>query len=139
MKKYVMNKVSEADHVVFTFGDDGRLQGVEFCGLEDPQRAAILTKCPLNESEMEWWKKNTWIEVTVLEGPAEFSDFWDKYAYKVGNMKRARKLWGLLAEDERRAAITGIRRYNSYLAQHPSIEKAYPETYLSQKRWEGYK
>jgi hypothetical protein len=139
MKKYVMNKVNEADHVVFTFGEDGRLISLEFSGLEDPQRAAILTKCPLNEREMDWWKRNSWVEITIIEGPDEFDNFWDAYAYKVGHNKRAKRLWGLLSESERRAAITGIRRYNSYLAQHPTIEKAYPETYLSQKRWESYK
>ena len=133
-----MKKVNEADSVSFTFDDDGRLKGIEFSGLEDPRRMAVLGKCPLYETDLEWWKKNSWIEITVFVGPATFVFFWQSYAYKVGNLKRARKLWGLLAEDERRNAIAGIRRYNNYLTQHPTIEKAYPETYLSQKRWGGY-
>lgn len=135
-----MNEVNKTDYVVIVFNiKNGRLKSLDFSGLEDPQRAAILAKCPLNESEMEWWKRNPWIEITIIEGLVEFVKFWETYSYKVGNKKKAERLWNLLSEDERIAAILGIRRYNSYLSQHPTIEKVDPETYLAQKRWEDYK
>ena len=39
------------------------------------------------------------------------------------------------ATEERQKAIAYLDSYNSYLRQNPNITKLYPETYLSQERW----
>lgn len=76
----------------------------------------------------------------VKEAPASlsFNDFWNAYAYKVGNKSRAEKLWNILSEPERAAALLAIRKYDGYLAGRPKMEKAYPETWLNQRRWENH-
>lgn len=65
-----------------------------------------------------------------------FSVFWDAYGYKVGNRKRAEKLWDRMTDGQRLKALVCIPEYDKYLARKKSMEKTYPETFLSQERYE---
>lgn len=76
--------------------------------------------------------------IRVDEVPADlsFDAFWNKYNYKLGKKERAKKLWECLTDADRARAINAIKAYDTWLSQR-SIEKVYPETYLSQRRWEN--
>jgi hypothetical protein len=91
----------------------------------------------IQEALTEWEKiiKNCHIE--AIQDDTTFPGFWNAYNYKVGNKKRAEKLWTLLNEQEKLLALSSIRKYDRYLAQRPKMEKAYPETWLAQRRWEN--
>jgi len=66
-----------------------------------------------------------------------FDVFWNAYGYKVGNKKRAEKEWNRLTSEDRILCLRGIRRYNMWIAQRRNQDKLYPETFLSQSRWEN--
>lgn len=78
-------------------------------------------------------RKGKITEITDLS----FARFWKDYGLKVGNKKRAEKLWIALSESERIAVFEHLPRYNYYLKTHQGLMKAYPETFLSQRRWEN--
>lgn len=75
----------------------------------------------------------------VVEKPMDlsFDTFWKTYNYKEGNKQRAIKLWNALSETQRARAIAGIKKYNDRLSQRANQERAYPETWLYQRRWES--
>jgi len=65
-----------------------------------------------------------------------FEKFWNAYDYKVGNKQRSHKLWEKMNTQDRIACLESIKHYDRYLQYKRGIEKLYPETYLSQRRWE---
>jgi hypothetical protein len=67
-----------------------------------------------------------------------FSRFWDTYNHKVGDKKRAEKLWKALSDGDKVLALVGIKKYDNELRFH-SYEKCHPSTYLNQRRFENYK
>jgi hypothetical protein len=108
-------------------------------------------RAELNEKQVVFFSANFPMTVTaanVLIGkaksmkavyiPAEltFTAFWEAYSYKVGNRKRAEKLWDKMTDGQRLKALTCIAEYDKYLARKKSMEKLYPETFLAQERYE---
>lgn len=65
-----------------------------------------------------------------------FNEFWEAYAYKVGNKARVMKKWAALPEEDRISAMVAIPHYKGF-AQRRGIERVYPETYIDQRRWEN--
>ena len=72
----------------------------------------------------------------VAEKDLGFEAFWKAYGYKVGGKARAEKLWGRLGEEERLLALGGIWKQRLHSERHKT-DMPYPETYLSQRRWEN--
>ena len=66
-----------------------------------------------------------------------FDSFWNAYGYKVGNRKRAEKEWSRLNPEDRVRCLQGVKRYSMWIAQRRNQDKLYPETFLSQSRWEN--
>ena len=79
--------------------------------------------------------KNLTISETVID--TSFNAFWDRFNNKVGNKIRAEKIHKLLSTDEKLQVILSIKRYHNWLIQNPNVQQLYPETYLSQRRWEN--
>jgi hypothetical protein len=75
-------------------------------------------------------------KVVLVEKVIEFEAFWAEYRYKIGRIERCKKLWKGMTVAERALCVYQIRKYDRYLA-HTNIEKLYPETFLSQRRWEA--
>lgn len=75
----------------------------------------------------------------LAEVPADlsFAAFWDAYAHKQGNKGKVEKLWNALSEADRAAALAALPRYASFLATRPTMEKAFAETWLRNRRWEN--
>ncbi|MEO1517676.1 MAG: hypothetical protein AAFV95_21810 [Bacteroidota bacterium] len=78
-------------------------------------------------------------KVTFKQIPPDlsFERFWDAYGYKVGKKSKAAQLWNAMSEVERILCLGIIARYDFWLAAK-GIEKAYPTTFLGQRRWENY-
>ncbi|GEM_PF-5675290 len=73
----------------------------------------------------------------VTETDLSFEHFWEAYGYKVGNKGRARKLWTALNDEERLLALRGAVHQRRHSESHKT-DMPYAETYLSQRRWEGF-
>lgn len=71
-----------------------------------------------------------------IQADLSFERFWSAYGNKVGRKDRAKKLWSLLSDTERNQVLLAIPRYKYWLSSRP-IEMVYPETFLSQRRWEN--
>ncbi len=65
-----------------------------------------------------------------------FAKFWDVYGVKRGNIARTQKLWGKLSDHEKILAIGFIRKLK-IVYDREGKQMPYPETYLSQRRWEN--
>lgn len=77
------------------------------------------------------------VKVEKLQEDLSFERFWRDYNYKLGKKARVEKLWGLLKDCDKLLALNGIKPYDIFLS-NKTIEKAYAETYLSQRRWENF-
>ena len=107
----------------------------------EPQRKFICVSIlPLIISDEAFLKSKDiqeYFKVDELPENLTFQDFWDLFGNKVGKKAKAEQLWKLLPEAEKREAIIGIKRYKNWLIQNPNVQMLYPETFLSQKRWEN--
>ena len=115
----------------------GLLESIEnITNIDTPEDLArSLIRIPVHETGIEHLRQQG---TKVQKAPEDlsFDRFWSKYNYKVGKIQRAKKLWENLPEVDKIDALNKIDRYNAWLSQR-TIEKAYPETYLSQRRWEN--
>jgi hypothetical protein len=73
-------------------------------------------------------------DITNLD--LSFIKFWNAYGYKRGNIERARKLWDKLTAHEKILALGFINKLKAVYDRERK-DMPYPETYLSQKRWEN--
>jgi hypothetical protein len=95
----------------------------------------LINHFPLSKDLISKYAELENVKVTELEEDLSFDSFWKKYNHKVGNKRRAMKLWDLLSDDQKAAAIAYLRVYDTYLAMNNGMAKLYPETYLNQERW----
>ena len=102
-------------------------QDIKFMKDELPWREYFLTR----------FEKTTRGKVTKITVDLSFAAFWNAYTYKVGNKPRTEKLWEKLSDVDKAQAMKSIPVYDQFLAMHPNQDKAYPETYLSQRRFEN--
>jgi hypothetical protein len=65
----------------------------------------------------------------------KFESFWDRYAYKAGNKKRAEQLWNGLSKANKNKAIFYLGIYDRELRAKPYQQKLYADSYLKQQRW----
>ena len=89
--------------------------------------------------DIERYAANSKGKIRLLQLPLDtsFETFWTQYANKVGKKERTTQLWKLLSDEDKSRALAGIKRYKNWLLQNPSVQMLYPETYISQKRWEN--
>jgi hypothetical protein len=98
----------------------------------------ILSRFPYHESLLGELKRSLkQARIAKVEEDLSFDNFWNKYNYKVGNKKRAEKLWDQLSDADKAKVFTNINSYDNFLARRQNQEKLYPETYLSQRRFEN--
>lgn len=125
--------------MILTYGEDDFLTSWEV--LKECPRLfwrVLWKQPPLNLEALGNMQQEFSGMFRLAEVPTDlsFPIFWDAYAHKVGNKKRAEKLWNALDEGERAAALAALPRYASFLITRPTMEKAFAETWLSQRRWE---
>ena len=139
MKEYIVTLNSGEYKCAFRYNNHGSMIGMTL-DAKMPVRALelIYPKLPLVEANLKHFAqafKNTTVSECVTD--TSFKAFWDKFGNKVGNKIRAEKIHKLLSTDEKLQVILSIKRYHNWLIQNPNVQQLYPETYLSQRRWEN--
>jgi len=72
----------------------------------------------------------------ISEFDFSYENFANLYAYKVGDLKKQKKLLADLSFEECILAFAFIPRYKAYL-NRTGVAQLYPERYLLQRRWEN--
>lgn len=141
IREYIVTSMQLEGSIIFYFDDSERCRGFQVEGEPtDDQLNWIRNNIRLFDDPVKLKSFFKTIKgAKVIEKPMDlsFETFWKTYNYKEGNKQRAIKLWGALTDVQRARALVGIRKYNDRLSQRPAQERAYPETYLSQRRWES--
>jgi hypothetical protein len=75
-------------------------------------------------------------KVQKIEEDLSFERFWNDYGYKVGKKERCQMLWRILSDADKSSCLKAIKKYNRWLLDK-NIDRVYPETFLSQRRWEN--
>lgn len=120
------------------YNEAGKLIGFQLVG-EWPEAAHtwVLDNLILDIEQLNRVKAGFKWTVLPMHVDTSFATFWEAYGYKVGNKKRAEKLWGLLSISEQVLALRALKGYKAYLSARPNMEQSYAETWLSQRRWEN--
>lgn len=135
MAKYIIHGQSFKGDVTLEYDFDGRLKMMLFdCEMSERDHLQFVRNMDINEANFLERAKRGRAVYDVIPNDLSFEKFWNTYNYKVGNKLRAEKLWDKMKETERVSVLKAIPKYNWYLNQK-NIDKAYPETWLSQKRF----
>lgn len=105
-------------------------------GMTEVQYEWLFKNVPKNEALVAQFAEQGNFILYSVRGYA-FEDFWEGFGNKLGKKERVKRLWDSLSEVEQDKVMISIVRYKQYLALNPHIAQCYPETYLSQKRWEN--
>jgi hypothetical protein len=139
MDRFILTSTAFTGEVEFRFDGDEGLKFYENRSTMDlKQRGHLYGRFPFTWSLLkELCLASTTLTLTKITVQVTFKEFYDAYANKVGNKARAEKLFNALKDTERALIMEHLPLYDAYLAARPRMEKAYPETYLSQRRWEN--
>jgi len=114
--------------------------------------AEVPESVQLDSTQNQWFWNNvptTIVELTqagkkkdvtitpVAEGEVTFDDFWNLYAYKHGKKDRTKMLWQSMTDIERTLCMAAIPKYKFWLHSQNGMNCLYPQTFLSQRRWEN--
>ena len=137
IRKFRITTVSDPITLTVSFDED-KLICIELpAGMDDGRKVKFLAIMPVTFDLFIYWIESKHFVIVEVPADLSFEAFWTKYNYKVGKKERAKKLWQVMTDEEHASALFAIAKYNSYLINHPTIERAYPETWLSQRRWEN--
>lgn len=138
MAKFIITSPQFTGEIELVYNDDGYL--IKYDNRSEMDRTQIdylLCRFPVHSALLQSLFSKSKSLVTEVSEDLSFDLFWNKYSYKIGNKKRCEKLWELLTDKEKHDCLAAIRKYDTYLSQRPKMDKAYPETFLNQKRWEN--
>lgn len=134
--KYYLNSVRNGARIVLEYNSEEYLVAFNVEGSPDPaQMERVYKMLPLRISELKAMAKKG-VAFKKVQEDLSFERFWKDYANKVGKKTRAKKLWEDLSEVDKIACLNSIPTYKSWLRVR-TVEQCYPETYLSQRRWEN--
>jgi len=137
--KYILTSEKLNGKILFDFTSKGLLKAFEIEAEDDVGEKLVrwfLGYMPLHEKAMRAHPYITVFKVEKVGTDLTFKAFWEAYAYKVGNKKRAEKLWGALTEPERAQAMAAAVKYKRWLSTR-NQDQAYAETWLKQRRFEN--
>lgn len=135
--KYVVTSKTFKGALLFEFDADGTItQFANESELEVPQLVYLSKSFPMTVVKLEeLLGKSSSMKVELVPPDLSFKAAWDEYGYKLGNKKRAEKLWNDLTESQKIQFFNSLPGYNYYLSVK-KIERLYLETYLFQLRFE---
>ena len=137
MVTYLFTHKSLKGKIVFKY-DFGKIKSFEIDGEPtDGQLHFIMDRFPINELDLQFFHHDSHGILKKIETDLSFDTFWNSYNYKVGNKKRAEKLYEALSDGDKAEAIRVIPIYDQFLAIKKNQDKLYAETYLSQRRFEN--
>lgn len=123
--------------ILFRYNKEGWLIYYEMkANLKEDKIKIILKNIPRGYGDLADFLKLTKLNKTEIPEDLSFLVFWKKYNHKVGKKDRAERLWNTYSEADRAQILESIVSYDAFLAR-TAQNKAYPETYLSQKRHEN--
>jgi len=137
MKKILLKHKKFSGSIMFQYDTQGCCVAFAFnCDVSDELWNFIFEFFP---TRLEMLQNKCFANFQKIEVPPDLSfiAFWNAYNYKIGNKERAKKLYELLDDHARVLVFAAIKRYANFLANKPNMEKAYPETWLKQRRWEN--
>ena len=111
---------------------------------------SVVVEMQLSEDQANWfWSaflpvlesevmqiRNKQVLISPILVKLSFVDFWNAYAYKVGNKGKCEKFWHGLNDVDRTKCFNSIVKYKQHIAMH-NIDTLYPERYLSQRRFDN--
>lgn len=135
MTNYLITHKKTKATLLFTYDLKGFLIAFKCNFSMDEAKVKYIKKTlPMRVAEVTNYKADGFL-VQELKQDISFNAFWNAYAHKVGNKSRAEKLWNALTDIEKAKALNYISVYNNFLIENQGIQRLYPETYLSQKRF----
>ncbi len=140
MPRYILQSEKLKGRVLLDFTTEGLVKGFTIEAEQDVTEKFVkwmFRNFPFHVKGLQLKLFTDLFTISEVKQGLNFSDFWEAYDYKVGKKNRTERLWDAMTEAERAQAMASISKYNLYLAQHPGIEKAYPDTWLNQRRWEN--
>ena len=141
MKKAFVIKVKTSQvSFFFRYFNNGFLESYHYqTEGEPPAQAQKILKdnFPFYITGIDFFRQVKIFNVHPVTPDLSFKKFWDTYGHKQGKKARAERLWKQLSLAEKAKAMAYIRTYDNFLYMNKGIAKAYPETYLNQKRWEN--
>lgn len=137
MSKYVIKFVRFQASAIVEYDDAGYLIQVQLepGSFQETHIKSFFLKTPWKEIHLDMWRNTENVTVDQFLGDISFDAFYNAYAHKVSKRSRAEAIWKQLPDPEKVKAIAFISHYNNFLIQSPGINKLYPETYLTQQRW----
>lgn len=135
--KYLIEFTNHKASLLIELNDEGLAKSMLIDNGTMPQdvRMILWKNFPLSLKRIEQYKTLANVKVTEVLPDLSFDSFWKAYNYKVGKKARAERLWNALDELNRAAALKHIFKYDKWLLDHPTIDKQYPETFLSNQPW----
>lgn len=138
MREFLYKGKQTTVQILFKYADNGFLIAFECEGPVTPiQLKWLYDNMPKEIEDLDLLRKKYGITIIEVEPDLSFDNFYNTYNYKVGNKKRAESLWNSLTKIEKALALSKIKSYAQWLRLRPNQDKAYPETYLSQRRYEN--
>jgi hypothetical protein len=139
MSKYLIEFTRFEASIICEFNEKGLLSSlsIDYGKMEQQQIVYLLQNIPVDLPRVTVYSKTKNVKVTDVPADISFNAFWSKYNYKVGKKARAETMWNALTNESKVKALNNIAKYTQWLAQHPTIEKQYPTTYLSNEQWEN--
>lgn len=124
---------------VLTYDDKDRLEAVDISELYDLElhREWIWAWFPREMSGLLAQSNNAKITINAILEDLSFERFWEEYGYKIGKKSRVQLLWSNLSDKDKSKCLLALPRYNYFLANQKGIARLYPETFLSQRRFEN--
>lgn len=140
MKDFVFTSEKIDGEVFFRYNTAGLLYHFELRGnWPKEHQMFMLEKMPFTLHELMYDfmpARGKDAKLAEIRQDLSFETFWNAYNHKVGNRTRTAKLWDSMTDDERLNSLASLYRYERFLA-FKKQDKAYPETYLHQRRWEN--
>lgn len=138
MNKYVLTFKNTEGEIIYEYDSKGFLSTFNVkCEITAEQHKWLTQHMPFMEDEIAMFDKIENVNIYLIPQDLSFEAFWNTYGYKMGNKKRAIKLWAELNEGDRVEVFKHLPKYAIYLKQRSGMQKVYPETFLSQRRWEN--
>lgn len=135
MNTYIIHGQSFKGNVILEYDHNDIIKRIEFeCEMSSEQHVKFIKNIPLSEATFLEVATRSGVVFSVVPPDLSFERFWNTYAYKVGDKSRTEKLWNKFTEAEKTTALKIIPVYNAFL-QRKNLDKAYPETWLNQKRF----
>lgn len=137
MDKYLFTSSSGSRRILIGY-EDGLCREFSIEGsLSNTEIEFLMNEFPWTENGLTRFEAITRGKVTRIAMDLTFAAFWNSYAYKVGNKGRTEKLWNTMNDVDKAAAMKSIPIYESFLSVKKNQDKVYPETFLSQRRFEN--